>query len=292
MSEAKRPTINWLDVLMLAFLAGLALVPPVKELHKQEILLAFGVVQLLEGWLIAQVPRRGAAYVVLLKIALATLLIDHTGEIAINSSYWPIYILPAVTAAEYFGPWATLAWTTIASAAYCSYLFPALQEFENETEDFSQLALRVIGVDGLSSAGDPHSFHLSSGDGSQSLQRGDPPTNEAIPGIGRNTGGDESAVGAGPGRGAAIGAAGGAGSAFGRVGARDTQSFGSDQGIGGDADAETCRFESPGNRTGGLHFNRDEPVECLGHPFSGFRTAPARRSCCKRPVRCAGSSVK
>ena len=150
MSEAKRPTINWLDVLMLAFLAGLALVPPVKELHKQEILLAFGVVQLLEGWLIAQVPRRGAAYVVLLKIALATLLIDHTGEIAINSSYWPICILPAVTAAEYFGPWATLAWTTIASAAYCSYLFPALQEFENETEDFSQLALRVIGVEGFS----------------------------------------------------------------------------------------------------------------------------------------------
>ena len=46
----------------------------------------------------------GAAYIVLLKIALATLLIDHTGELSINSSYWPIYFLPAVTAAEYFGP--------------------------------------------------------------------------------------------------------------------------------------------------------------------------------------------
>ncbi len=129
---------------MLGFVAGLALVPPVKEVHKQAILLALGIVQLGEGWLIAQVPRRGAMYVVLLKIGLATILIDHTGEISINSSYWPIYILPAVTAAEYFGPWATLAWTTIASAAYCSYLYPALQEFEIGVEGYSQLAIRVL----------------------------------------------------------------------------------------------------------------------------------------------------
>src|SRR5215472_4862504 len=115
MNEAKRPTINWMDVLMLAFLAALAFVPPVKEIHKQGILLAFGILQLVEGWITLQVPRRGAAYVVFLKIALATLLIDHTGEISINSSYWPIFILPAVTAAEYFGPWATLVWTTITS---------------------------------------------------------------------------------------------------------------------------------------------------------------------------------
>lgn len=144
MSEARRPTINWMDVLMLVFLAGLAVVPPVKELHKQAILLAFGALQLGEGLLIERLPRRGPAYLVLLKIALATLLIDHTGEISINSSYWPIYILPAVTAAEYFGPWATLAWTTLASAAYCSYLFPALQEFEIGIEGLGQLAIRVL----------------------------------------------------------------------------------------------------------------------------------------------------
>ena len=144
MSEAERPTINWMDLLMLGFITGLALVPPVKEIHKQGILLLFGVVQLGEGLLTARVPRRGAAYVVLLKIGLATLLLDHTGEVSINSSYWPIYILPAVTAAEYFGPWATLAWTTVASAAYCSYLFPALEEFEIGVEGYSQLAIRVL----------------------------------------------------------------------------------------------------------------------------------------------------
>src|SRR5215467_8608488 len=107
MSEETQAKINWMDLLLLFFLLGLALVPPVKEIHKQGILLAFGILQLSEGWIIVKVPRRGAAYLVLLKFALATLLIDHTGEISINSSYWPIFILPAVTAAEYFGPWAT-----------------------------------------------------------------------------------------------------------------------------------------------------------------------------------------
>jgi two-component system sensor histidine kinase HydH len=135
-------------VLWLVFLAGLAALPPVGEIHKQLILLAFGVVQLGEGWFVGRVPKRGASYVVLLKIALATLLIDHTGELSINSSYWPIYFLPVVTAAEYFGPWATLLWTALASAAYCSYLSPtlnpALVDYEITAESYFVLAIRVL----------------------------------------------------------------------------------------------------------------------------------------------------
>ena len=144
MNETKRPKINWMDVLWLVFLAGLAILPPVQELHKQLILLAFGLVQLGEGWFISRVPRRGSAYIVLLKIGLATLLIDHTGELSINSSYYPIYYLPIVTAAEYFGPWATLLWTSLASAAYCSYLYPALQEYEITDESYALLAIRIL----------------------------------------------------------------------------------------------------------------------------------------------------
>ena len=146
MSEAKRPTFNWMDLLWLLFLAGLALLPPVKEYHKQFILLAFGVVQLREGWLVDRLQVRGAAYVVLIKIGLATLLVNHTGEISINSSYWPIYFLPAVTAAEYFSPWATLFWTTLASAAYCSYLYldPEVQELEIPGESYGLLAIRIL----------------------------------------------------------------------------------------------------------------------------------------------------
>jgi len=144
MTEARRPTIIWMDVVWLVLLAMLALLPPIREIHKQLILLAFGVIQLGESWLLGRVPKRGAIYLVLMKIALATMLVDHTGEVAINSYYYPIYFLPAVTAAEYFGPWATLAWTALASAAYCSYLYPALQEFEITADDYGRLAIRIL----------------------------------------------------------------------------------------------------------------------------------------------------
>jgi len=144
MNEGKRPAINWMDLLWLVFLAGLALLPPVREFHKQLILLAFGLVQLSERWFVSRLPERGAAYVVLVKIALATLLIDHTGELSINSSYYPIYYLPIVTAAQYFGPWATLFWTGLASAAYCSYLYPALEEYEVTSESYGLLAIRIL----------------------------------------------------------------------------------------------------------------------------------------------------
>ena len=148
MTEAKHSKINWMDVLWLLLLATLAILPPRAEYHKQLILLAFGVIQLAEGWIVEHIPRRGASYLVLIKIALATLLIDHTientGEPSINSSYYPIYYLPIVTAAEYFGSWATLAWTTLASAAYCSYLYPALQEYEITAENYALLAIRIL----------------------------------------------------------------------------------------------------------------------------------------------------
>ncbi len=144
MSEQKRPAMNWMDVLWLLFLAGLAVLPPIAEIHKQLTLLAIGIVQLSEGWLVSRTPRRGAYYVVLLKIALATLLIDHTGEIGINSSYYPIFFIPVVTAAEYFSPWGTLLWTALASTAYCSYLYPALQEYEITAESYGLLAIRIL----------------------------------------------------------------------------------------------------------------------------------------------------
>jgi two-component system sensor histidine kinase HydH len=145
MSEGHRPTINWMDLLWLAFLAGLAALPAVDQVHKLLILLAFGVVQIGEGWLVGRMGRRGPAYIVVLKICLATLLIDHTGEpISINSDYYPIYFLPVLTAAEYFEPLATLLWTALASAAYCSYLYQAMQEYDIPAQSFALLAIRIL----------------------------------------------------------------------------------------------------------------------------------------------------
>jgi len=135
---------DWLDLVWLLFLGGLAVLPPRGEGHKQLILLAIGALQLLEGQLIRLHPRRGAVYAVLLKIVLATALLDHTEQLGINSNYYPIYYLPVVTAALYFGPWMTFFWTALASAAYCSYLYPALQEFELTADGIALLALRIM----------------------------------------------------------------------------------------------------------------------------------------------------
>jgi nitrogen-specific signal transduction histidine kinase len=136
--------LSWIDLIWLVFLGGLALLPPVDEIHKQLILLAIFVFQLFEGWVVARLPTRGPAYSIAIKILLATLLLDHTGEIGINSNYFPIFFLPVVSAAIYFGPLGALAWTTAASLAYLSLLIPVLEEVDVTPEGKGILAIRVL----------------------------------------------------------------------------------------------------------------------------------------------------
>src|SRR6202158_6004610 len=144
MLDRERAAIGWIDLLWLAFLGGLALLPPLSEIHKQVIILAIVVFQLFEGQLIGRLPKRGPAYSVAIKILLATLLLDHTGETGINSNYYPIFFLPVVSAAVFFGPIATLAWTAVASLAYLSLLIEALQEGDLDSAGASILTIRVL----------------------------------------------------------------------------------------------------------------------------------------------------
>ena len=139
----QRRSFAWMDLLWLAFLAGLAaLTPGLDNIHKQLILLAIGVFQIFEYRFLEWVPKRGRSYSVVLKILLASLLVSHTG--GINSSYYLIYFVPVVTAAMYFDLWATLAWTALTSAAYCSFVLWKLNEYELTGEDASELALRNL----------------------------------------------------------------------------------------------------------------------------------------------------
>jgi signal transduction histidine kinase len=142
--DRKRAAVDWIDVVWVLFVLGLAFLPPIHEIHKQLILFGFAIFQLFEGSIVAALPKRGTAYAVLLKLLLAALLLDHTGGLAINSSYWPIFFVPIVTAAIYYGPIGTLLWTALASAAYCSYLYPALQEYELTTGSAELLATRIL----------------------------------------------------------------------------------------------------------------------------------------------------
>ncbi len=142
--DQQAPRFGWIDIVWLAFLAGLAVLPPRDEIHKQLTLAAFGILQVFESRLIAWQPNRGRFYSVLIKTLLATLLLGHTGGISINSNYYPIFYLPVVTAAIYYGLGATLAWTAFASLAYCSYLIPALQEYYLTPDAAATLAIRVL----------------------------------------------------------------------------------------------------------------------------------------------------
>ena len=144
MLTRKQSAIRLIDFVWLLFLFGLAFLPPLDEIHKWLILFAFGVFQFYEGRMIARVGSRGPAYSVLIKILLSTLLLDHTGELAINSPYYPIYFVPVITAAIYFGTVATLFWTALASLAYLSLLFLALQQYELTSEGAYALAIRIL----------------------------------------------------------------------------------------------------------------------------------------------------
>jgi len=87
----KRAAVDWIDVVWLVFILGLALLPPIHEIHKQLLLLALGVFQFLEGSFIARYPRAGRYAAVAIKIVLATVLLDHTSDIGINSSYGNLF---------------------------------------------------------------------------------------------------------------------------------------------------------------------------------------------------------
>ncbi len=136
---------GWVELLWMIFLGVLALLPPFFEIHKDLILLAIGVMQIFEHRLFRSIhPSRARAYSIVIKILLATLLVGHTGGVPINSSYYLIYFLPVVSAAMIYDAWRSLLWTTLVSAAYCSYLLPALEEYELTASGATELAIRVL----------------------------------------------------------------------------------------------------------------------------------------------------
>ncbi len=136
-------TFRWIDILWLIFLAALAVLPPLVEIHKQMILVGIGLFQIFESKILARVgPARRNTYSVLIKILLASLLVAHTG--GINSSYYPIYYLPVVSAAMLYSGWATLLWTLVSSAAYCSFLVWALQFYRLTASGATELAIRNL----------------------------------------------------------------------------------------------------------------------------------------------------
>lgn len=142
MAEQERARFAWMDLLWLAFLGGLAALQPWFEIHKQLTLLGLGVFQILEQRFLDWIPSRGRAYSVIIKILLGSVVVNCTG--GIESSYYLIYFVPVVTAAMFFGAWATLLWTALTAATYCSFLIWVIPVKELTPEGATELAIRNL----------------------------------------------------------------------------------------------------------------------------------------------------
>ncbi|MGH9377524.1 MAG: ATP-binding protein [Terriglobia bacterium] len=143
MTDEERGRLGWIDLLWLIFLAGLAVLPPLFEIHKQMILAGIGLFQIFENRILGSLspPRRDFTSI-LVKVLLATLLVWHTG--GIQSNYYPIYYLPVVSAAMLYDGWGTMFWTLASCAAFSSFLIPALRYFRLTEGGVAELAIRYL----------------------------------------------------------------------------------------------------------------------------------------------------
>lgn len=148
MSHGKNHTaITWVDIVWLIVVGILAALPPIDEWHKQVILACIGAFQILEGRLLRSLSAaQRNAISVLVKTALATLLVWHTGVhgVMIDSDYYPIYFLPVISAATLYGGLATMLWTFLCCALYWSFLIPALQQYRFTAEAGTLLTIHSM----------------------------------------------------------------------------------------------------------------------------------------------------
>jgi signal transduction histidine kinase len=93
-------------------------------------LIALGAAQLMEPKIPLVPSRRSRIFWIVLKVVLSFVLIGFTG--AVESKYWPVLLLPVVSAATSFGLAGTLAFTALASAAILAFLFHPEAQFSAE----------------------------------------------------------------------------------------------------------------------------------------------------------------
>lgn len=143
MPDYDRRTPAWIDVLWLILLAGLAVLPPLFEWHKDIILAVIGLFQIFESKILSGLaPGRRDFASILVKVLLSTMIVWHTGEV--NSSYYLIYFLPVVSAAMLYGGWGTIIWTAVSCSAYGLFVIRALKLYRFTEASAAELAIRYV----------------------------------------------------------------------------------------------------------------------------------------------------
>src|SRR5687768_10884788 len=108
------------DLAWIALFAALAWGGPASGPVELSLLGCLGALQLVEQRIPALATPRGNLVSIAIKLLLTYLLIGYTG--GLNSSYYPLLILPVVSAATTLGAAGSIVFTALACAAYLSFL--------------------------------------------------------------------------------------------------------------------------------------------------------------------------
>jgi signal transduction histidine kinase len=123
------------DFVWLALFSALAAFSPERDPIVIGLLVALGVVQVLE-------PRIGALASVLLKLALCYVLIGYSG--GVSSSFYLILLLPVITGATHFGLLGTAVISLVACGEYLSFLVFLEKDQYIPEQGVLELVLRAL----------------------------------------------------------------------------------------------------------------------------------------------------
>jgi two-component system, NtrC family, sensor histidine kinase HydH len=140
---AASPLIRSQDILWLVLFAVLAVASPTADVSEVALLAALAVAQIIEPKIGALASTRGRIFWIAVKLMLAWVLTGYTS--GLQSRYWPVLLLPVISAATEFGLSATLLFAALAGASYLSFLaFIDWRQYELFPEDIYELILRVV----------------------------------------------------------------------------------------------------------------------------------------------------
>ncbi len=131
------------DAVWLLLFSALGVASPSRLPEELVLLLALALLQVLEPKIPALATPAGTVAGVALKQSLAYLLIYVTGQL--NSSYYPILLLPVVSAATTLGTMWTVLFTAVACGSYASFLlYVDWTRYTIPPEEMRELSLRLL----------------------------------------------------------------------------------------------------------------------------------------------------
>jgi two-component system sensor histidine kinase HydH len=131
------------DFVWLLLFSAMALASPIQDPPSLLVLSALALFQVLEPRIAYFDLQRGKIVGIIIKLVLGFLLIGYTD--AINSSYYPILLVPVVAAATSLGGWGTALFTALACVSYLSFLlFLDWSDWTRYTLDWRELLLRLV----------------------------------------------------------------------------------------------------------------------------------------------------